>query len=115
MSLPVLDMSVINNYKQHMGPEIIQDLIRAYIDDTLTCIQEVERLYGSNNLEQLGKEAYTMKVAAGNLGTRRVVDASNNLQIACEAHNSEAILDIVARLKNEVSLALGELKALQIG
>ncbi len=114
MRFPVIDLSTIHRHKQSLSPEMMRDLVQTYIDDTRISIQEVDRLFGSNAIVQLGHEGALMQADAINLGTARIAESAHNLQKVCEKNDIDAIPGIVSKLKNAVDLALGELHTLQL-
>lgn len=112
MTLPVIETSMLDEYRSSLGSDIINDLIQTYISDAEARSQEMLRFYNEGQIDDLGKEAHALKGAAANLGVQRVAEYTKQLQTACEANDTKAIADLVPKIQAEISLALGELRSM---
>ncbi|MBP2294024.1 PAS-domain containing protein [Azospirillum rugosum] len=76
-----LDAEVLNQLMRDLNPEILADVIREFVEETLA---RAERIAGTwNDLGILAREAHTLKSTASTFGARALSAAARALEAAC--------------------------------
>ncbi|KAA0686731.1 PAS-domain containing protein [Azospirillum brasilense] len=88
----VLDMEVLQQLARDLDAELLADVIRQFVEETL---ERAERIAGGGaeaagggpaDLTGLAKEAHTLKSTAGTFGARDLSAAARALELACRSN-----------------------------
>ena len=88
----VLDMEVLQQLAQDLDAELLADVIRQFVEETL---ERAERIASGGaaaadgspaHLAGLAKEAHTLKSTAGTFGARDLSAAARALELACRSN-----------------------------
>ncbi len=76
-----LDTDVLNQLAQDLDPELLADVIRQFVEETLARAERIARSDG--DLGSLAREAHTLKSTAGTFGAHYLSAAARALEVAC--------------------------------
>ncbi|OYD86244.1 PAS-domain containing protein [Azospirillum brasilense] len=88
----VLDMEVLQQLAQDLDAELLADVIRQFVEETLERAERIARGGaeaaggGPADLAGLAKEAHTLKSTAGTFGARDLSAAARALELACRSN-----------------------------
>ncbi|WP_188258794.1 PAS-domain containing protein [Azospirillum tabaci] len=88
----VLDMEVLQQLAQDLDAELLADVIRQFVEETLERAERIARGGaeaaggGPADLAGLAKEAHTLKSTAGTFGARNLSAAARALELACRSN-----------------------------
>jgi len=90
--LEVLDMEVLQQLARDLDAELLADVIRQFVEETLERAERIARggaeaAEGNPaDLAGLAKEAHTLKSTAGTFGARDLSAAARALELACRSN-----------------------------
>ena len=100
--LEALDGEVLNQLMRDLNPDILADVIREFVEETLA---RAERIAGTwDDLGVLAREAHTLKSTASTFGARALSAAARALEAACRNHAAgevESLCRDIPRLTRE--------------
>ncbi|TWA84425.1 PAS domain S-box-containing protein [Azospirillum brasilense] len=88
----VLDMEVLQQLAQDLDAELLADVIRQFVEETLERAERIARGGAAAadgnpaDLAGLAKEAHTLKSTAGTFGARDLSAAARALELACRSN-----------------------------
>ncbi|ALJ34126.1 response regulator [Azospirillum brasilense] len=88
----VLDMEVLQQLAHDLDAELLADVIRQFVEETLERAERIARGGaeaaggGPADLAGLAKEAHTLKSTAGTFGARNLSAAARALELACRSN-----------------------------
>ncbi|GAA4253641.1 response regulator [Azospirillum formosense] len=88
----VLDMEVLQQLARDLDAELLADVIRQFVEETLERAERIARGgaeaagKGPADLSGLAKEAHTLKSTAGTFGARHLSAAARALELACRSN-----------------------------
>ncbi|AWJ84139.1 hypothetical protein TSH58p_11755 [Azospirillum sp. TSH58] len=92
LGMDVLDMEVLQQLAQDLDAELLADVIRQFVEETLERAERIARggaeaaEGGPADLAGLAKEAHTLKSTAGTFGARDLSAAARALELACRSN-----------------------------
>ncbi|CAO3414709.1 response regulator [Azospirillum doebereinerae] len=101
----VLDREVLAQLERDLGPELLAEVLRQFVDETL---ERVAQIAGQADLAALTREAHTLKSTAGTFGAHALCAAARALEAACRdgaAAEVEALRGGIPRLAEEAIAA----------
>lgn len=111
-NLAVVETALIDQYRESLGREILNDLLETYMSDAQARVQAIVQYYQAGDVADLEKEAHAMQGAATNIGAQRVAEVAKELQLAATQNNATNLKLLVPKLQAEVTLAVGEMQPL---
>jgi len=106
---PVLDESSIEELNAALGPEILADLMAAYIKDTRVRIRTIIEVAEKSDSKALERESHSLQGASGNMGVARVASCARAIVEACREGNPADGIAMTPMLERYVAEALDEL------
>jgi two-component system sensor histidine kinase/response regulator len=92
--------------------ELLDELIRLFIDDSLAVIQEMRQALSHRDAHQLDRLAHTMKGSSASLGANCVSEAALVLEMRARSGALENAGELIDRLQAEMDRVLPELESL---
>lgn len=89
-SMPVLDMSVLENLKMMVG-EHYGRILEAQIGDAMQLAEKLRELENSQDMKAIKDVAHTVKGSFANIGAMRLVECARNLEFAARDGDAEAV------------------------
>ena len=111
-NLAVVETALIDEYRQSLGREILNDLLETYMSDAQARAQSIVQYYQAGDIKDVESEATAMQGAATNVGAQRVAEVAKELQLAAAQNNTPSLKLLVPKLQAEVTLAVGEMQPL---
>lgn len=111
-NLAVVETALIDEYRQSLGREILNDLLETYMSDAQARVQSIVQYYQAGDIKDVESEATAMQGAAANVGAQRVAEVAKELQLAAAQNNTNSLNLLVPKLQAEVTLAVGEMQPL---
>lgn len=111
-NLAVVETALIDEYRQSLGREILNDLLETYMSDAQARAQSIVQYYQAGDIKDVESEATAMQGAAANVGAQRVAEVAKELQLAAAQNNTPSLKLLVPKLQAEVTLAVGEMQPL---
>ena len=111
-NLAVVETALIDEYRQSLGREILNDLLETYMSDAQARVQSIVQYYQAGDIKDVESEATAMQGAAANVGAQRVAEVAKELQLAAAQNNTNSLKLLVPKLQAEVTLAVGEMQPL---
>jgi CheY-like chemotaxis protein/HPt (histidine-containing phosphotransfer) domain-containing protein len=103
-----LDAEVLGQLARDLNPELLADVIRQFLDETLA---RAERIAGAGaDMRVLAQEAHTLKSTADTFGAKRLSTAALDLELACRSNAVAEIRTLrrrIPHLAHEAAEAYG--------
>lgn len=103
--LPVLDRSVLMESLENDN-ELIEEILGLFEDITPEIIEALDAAADEGNIEEVKRNAHSLKGSAGNIGAKALEEAMRDIETACSEKEPGGI-------RNKVSDAIGEYKQLK--
>ncbi|MTI10727.1 response regulator [Curvivirga aplysinae] len=97
-SLPLIDMTVIEQMTEDAGEEAIPMLIEVFKSEVPMRVEGIKSNLASRNFIELARDAHTLKSSSGSFGAMRLNRLALEIETAAKASNSEAVQNLVINL-----------------
>lgn len=103
--LPVLDRSVLMESLENDN-ELIEEILGLFEDITPEIIESLDAAADEGNIEEVKRNAHSLKGSAGNIGAKALEEAMRDIETACSEKE-------LGGIRNKVSDAIDEYKRLK--
>lgn len=79
-SSPVLDQGVLDGLRELGGDDLLQELAVLFLEDAPPRIEGLRENLATNNAEELGKVAHSLKSSAANIGAMALSEICRRLE-----------------------------------
>ena len=93
--MPVIDTATFEELKQMSGPDFINELIDAFIDDAPNMISQMQTALVTKDVESFRRNAHSLKSNANTFGASELAVLAKELEFMARENN----LDIGNRLE----------------
>ena len=92
--MPIIEQSTFNELKQMSGPDFINELIDAFLDDAPNMIQNMQTALSTKDVESFRRNAHSLKSNANTFGATELGALAKELEMM----GKESNLDVGNRL-----------------
>lgn len=108
---PILDETVINDWRSFLGPEKFDELATTQKDVAKETRSELREARADGAFDRIGELAHSLKGSSGSIGLARVHRLSRDLEQACKNGNEEQALELLTALEPAIDEAIAALEA----
>lgn len=108
---PILDGTVINDWKSFLGPEKFSELALTQQDVAKETLRELRAARADEAFDRIGELAHSLKGSSGSIGLAKVHHLSRDLEQACKNGTEEQALELLAALEPAIDEAIEALEA----
>ncbi len=95
---PTLDKTILNILAEQTTPQVIPELIEAYLKDTARRVALIQDAAANGNIAQIRYQAHTLKSSSGAYGAMQVYTTTKAIEHACTEGNNAHALRLAAQL-----------------
>ena len=96
--IPALDKTILEILAEQTTPEVIPELIEAYLEDTAQRVTLIQEAATNGNIVQIGHHAHALKSSSGAYGAMQVCAIAKAIEHACKAGKNAQALSLAAQL-----------------
>lgn len=96
---PVIDDDALDRLEEWGGPELVEKMIRIFLDHAPTRVEEIRSGVATGHLRETEKGAHSLKSSAGNLGAVRLRELCARLEDLAEEEDTEASSALVPKVE----------------
>jgi CheY-like chemotaxis protein/HPt (histidine-containing phosphotransfer) domain-containing protein len=102
LSVPELDIKVVNTLLKFNNAENIRLVYEEFIDESINLLSEIKSLVGRGNYSEIGEKIHIIKGNSGTLGAMKIYNFCQNFEKNIKYNNFENTLEDYIYLENIV-------------
>lgn len=111
--MPVIDKPTFEELKQISGPDFINELIDAFLDDAPKMISEMQTALVARDTESFRRNAHSLKSNANTFGALELGALAKELEMMGKENNLD-IGNRLERLKTALDNVMAELEGMRV-
>jgi len=110
----ILDAAILRDLvEDEEGLAIARDLLRGFLDEGPSGVDEVSRAAGDGAWERCARTAHSLVTTSGNVGALRLAGLLRRLESACGDRPEESVPALLERVRRELDEVLAALEGLR--
>jgi len=105
------DLDAIRALQGDQGGDLLQQVIRLYLDSSVELLREMEKAHGENDAPSLQRAVHTLKSSSASVGARKLAELCKELEIEVRETGITMGRDRILAVETEFDRAKSELEA----
>ena len=102
-------LDTIRSLQQPGNPDLLQRVIRIYLEDSLRLLQELREARTQGDEARMKRQAHTLKSSSANVGALRLSSLCKELETVAPEHTLVRVQELISQIESEYQIVQTEL------